>query len=784
MLEAERHEDEAVLRERLSSWSLEKLQEEGYCITELRAYWHENYMYGKPYAVFSLGPGIALPPHHRFENGTQVLATHFGPLRQQDIIRGSVLFRTETQLHISFPEKFDLDTELPWRLDIGRSNIVFERMSEAVRQMKHDTAKQEKSDMNSATREVILQGTFLKDILLKSFGPGRRAKPEVEVDVAADKGEEGVGQSMEKHDDRLQMDGLFKDDSRIVSWARRYSQSDPIAVHGDPVLDGLNSTQIRAVAMMVDNRFCLVQGPPGTGKSKTIIETVKLLKKHFGVPHPILICTFTNVAVDNIIEGILSSSLHPLRVGTSGKIKPSLSKCVLENRLAVHPRAPDLEKARQQVQVTRNRMREMRESIRELKAKEKSGAGLKKRYEGIIENREKEEERLRKMAERQNRRAYAIYMDILTQEVLAADVVCTTCISSAAVALNVVDFPIVLVDEASMSTEPATLVPLMKGSKHVALIGDHKQLPPVIASKEAQDAGFGISLFERLAEESFLPSIMLDIQYRMHPKISRFPSHEFYGKSVRDGTIDALGVISPALMPPHSVFMSDEMNAQGETVSRPSVVFLDHVGNESMKDRSRVNWNEANIVCSLVEDLLLRNPGMRGSDIGIIAPYVAQISLLTRLFTIDPKYKARFEAVLGPQRIFDLLDIEIKTVDGFEGREKDIIIFSTVRNNAWGHIGFLADRRRLNVGLTRAKRGLFIVGSLKTLKQGQLNGDPEIVVSGGVGKGADAWRRYADFLSEEKLVVNLKGEQLRRMLYGNVQDVVADAVGAYFNMKH
>ena len=151
---------------------------------------------------------------------------------------------------------------------------------------------------------------------------------------------------------------------------------------------------------------------------------------------------------------------------------------------------------------------------------------------------------------------------------------------------------------------------------------------------------------------------------------------------------------------------------------------------------------------------------MRGSDIGIIAPYIAQISLLTRLFTIEPKHRKRFESVLGQQRAMDLLDVEIKTVDGFEGREKDVIIFSTVRNNSSGHIGFLADRRRLNVGLTRAKRGLFIVGSINTLKQGKAGGLK--------GRGADAWKRYADFLREEKLIVTLEGEKLRRMLYGNM----------------
>lgn len=156
---------------------------------------------------------------------------------------------------------------------------------------------------------------------------------------------------------------------------------------------------------------------------------------------------------------------------------------------------------------------------------------------------------------------------------------------------------------------------------------------------------------------------------------------------------------------------------------------------------------------------------LRGTDIGIIAPYVAQISLLTRMFKSDAKYRARFKEVLGDHRAMQLANIEIKTVDGFEGREKEVMIFSTVRNNAGGHIGFLADRRRLNVGLTRAKRGLFVVGSINTLGAGKSQGEHGAVR---VGKGGESWGRYARYLSEHGLVVRLSGERLGQALYGNL----------------
>lgn len=172
---------------------------------------------------------------------------------------------------------------------------------------------------------------------------------------------------------------------------------------------------------------------------------------------------------------------------------------------------------------------------------------------------------------------------------------------------------------------------------------------------------------------------------------------------------------------------------------------------------------------------------LRGEDIGIIAPYAAQIKLLSRFITLDATYKKRFKDVLGTQRAMQMGQIEIKTVDGFEGREKEVIIFSTVRNNSAGHIGFLADKKRLNVGLTRAKRGLFVVGSISTLRAGQSTMEVEhapplsssVVKGGKAGKGADSWRRYADYLVNGNLVVSLTGLELDNALYGHLKAVEA-----------
>ncbi|CAL1698014.1 unnamed protein product [Somion occarium] len=753
LLAAEQAEDEEVLKERLSSWSEERLKQEGYCITGLSAFWLENNHFGRPVASFALGPGITLP-EHRFENGTQVLLTRLDPL-QEEPERGSIVGTTETQLRVCFQEMFDLDAG-QWRLDVGRSSIVFDRMRTAISQLNHDPSRQEsQTGTNDSDRQFILQGTHLRDILLRSFirtqqDSDAQSEPDSQEDVPS------ASASVTLMDHR----GVFKDDVRIQSWATRYSSPDPVVIEGDPILKDLNSTQIRAIAMMIGQRFTLVQGPPGTGKTKTIIEAVRLLKTHFEVFHPILLCTYTNVAVDNLVEGLLTTGLKPLRIGYGGKVKESLRETTLEAKIAAHRLSKDLERVNAQTEMVEKRRKNLLMRISELRSKKMASLA------GRLINMETDLIWMDRQLAALKAKGYAIYQEMLKDIVSDADVVCTTCVTSASMALNVCDFPVVFVDEASMSTEPASLIPLMKGSQHVALIGDHKQLPPVITSPEAQAKGLGISLFERLAEEGIVPSIMLDIQYRMHPMISHFPSHEFYNFGLRNGTVDATGAVPAHLLPP--TFSLPMFNADGE--NRPSVIFLDHQGIESMKDRSRVNINEAHLVCSVVEDLLLQNEQMRGHDIGIIAPYVAQISLLNRLLNIDAKYKKRFESVLGAHRAMQLPHIEVKTVDGFEGREKDVIIFSTVRNNSSGHIGFLADRRRLNVGLTRAKRGLFVLGNIDTLKAGRTGRGGSLDVASAfmkVGKGAEAWRRYAKFLDDEKLILKLQGEQLRKVLYGN-----------------
>ncbi|KAH8114864.1 P-loop containing nucleoside triphosphate hydrolase protein [Phellopilus nigrolimitatus] len=736
LIQAEQEVEEAVVTDRLATWGVEKLKKEGYCLTGVYAYWLDKRTIGRSVACFNLGAGIPLP-HNKFLEGTQILVSRVDPLKEDDVLKGSVASSAPDGIHISF-EDFEGSVHNDivqglWRLDLGHSNAVFERMREAIARLQCNPGYIERYPDNIPGKtEIILRGTHLRDVLLKSFASKKNS--------ALD----------QQHACRLRP-GAFSEDMRIQSWTQRYRRPNPVVVEGDPVLAGLNATQVRAMAMMVGEQTSLVQGPPGTGKTKTIVETVKLLKGHFEVPHPLLVCTYTNVAVNNLLEGFVAGGLKPLRIGFEGSKTGLLGPYMLEHQFDKHVMKPEYDRICKERHDVESEIRLLKKSIFEAKKKLDSGR-LNKAMLGRIENMEKHDEELEIERRSWSKAKYVIEQKILRDIVRKADVICTTCIRSASHMLDVTDFPVVFLDEASMSTEPASLVPIMKGCRHLALIGDHKQLPPIVVSPRAQAGKLDKSLFERLTEEGNVPTIMLDTQYRMHPSISRFPSLEFYDLMLLDGTVSA-GQIAPSLLPPSSTHLI----ANPETGHRPSMIFIDHQGPEAEKNRSRVNWTEAYIVCNIIEDLLRKNKDLRGEDIGVIAPYKSQINLLTRLLMKDEDVCKHFKERLN-KRAIEIANIEVKTVDGFQGREKDAIVFSTVRNNQSGHIGFLADRRRLNVGLTRAKRALFVVGNMSTLEKGK------------VDSGAMAWRNYAQYLTEQKLVLRLRDDALNKLVSDPIQN--------------
>jgi senataxin len=256
-----------------------------------------------------------------------------------------------------------------------------------------------------------------------------------------------------------------------------------------------------------------------------------------------------------------------------------------------------------------------------------------------------------------------------------------------------IEFETVIVDEAAQCVEMSALIPLKYGCSKCILVGDPKQLPPTVFSKEAARFQYEQSLFVRMQGNHPNDVHLLDTQYRMHPEISWFPSQTFYDGRLLDGGNMAGLRQRPwhasALLGPYRFF-----DVQGQHSAAP-------------KGHSLINKAEIEIALQLYKRLTsdFGEYDFKGK-IGIITPYKSQLREL----------KNQFRGKYGEQI---LEDVEFNTTDAFQGRESEVIIFSCVRASPAGGIGFLQDIRRMNVGLTRAKSSLWVLGNSQSLVRGQ-----------------------------------------------------------------
>ncbi|MED6147954.1 hypothetical protein PIB30_048704 [Stylosanthes scabra] len=246
-----------------------------------------------------------------------------------------------------------------------------------------------------------------------------------------------------------------------------------------------------------------------------------------------------------------------------------------------------------------------------------------------------------------------------------------------------------VVDEAAQLKECESTIPLQfPGLRHCVLIGDEKQLPALVKSQIAEKTEFGRSLFERLVILGN-DKHMLNVQYRMNPSISVFPSEEFYEGRLSD---------APILSDYNKKFL------EGEIYGSYSFINVAKGREQTGLGHSTKNTIEAAVISEIVGNLykeFLRT--RKTTRIGIISPYNAQV------YEIQEKIK-NYTSVSDPD-----FNVSVRSVDGFQGGEEDIIIISTVRANGAGKVGFLSNRQRTNVALTRARYCLWIVGNASTL---------------------------------------------------------------------
>ncbi|RDX70408.1 putative helicase MAGATAMA 3, partial [Mucuna pruriens] len=272
---------------------------------------------------------------------------------------------------------------------------------------------------------------------------------------------------------------------------------------------------------------------------------------------------------------------------------------------------------------------------------------------------------------------------------------CTAASSTKLFAEGMTPVEFLVIDEAAQLKECESTIPLqLPGLHHVILIGDEKQLPAVVKSQVSEEAEYGRSLFERLVLLGHKKHL-LNVQYRMHPSISLFPNKEFYEEQLSDA-------------PSVRGMSYNRRFLEGKIFGSYSFINIAE-GKEQKPGRGHgwKNMAEAAAVSKIIERLENEFVSTRKKvSIGIISPYNGQVS------EIQERIKAQI-LVSDPN-----FSVSVRSVDGFQGGEEDIIIISTVRSNGYGNIGFLSNRQRANVALTRARYCLWILGNEKTLGHG------------------------------------------------------------------
>ncbi|OCK84972.1 P-loop containing nucleoside triphosphate hydrolase protein [Lepidopterella palustris CBS 459.81] len=504
----------------------------------------------------------------------------------------------------------------------------------------------------------------------------------------------------------------------------------------------LNPSQKDAIRFALASReIALIHGPPGTGKTHTLIELIlQLLSQNLRI----LVCGPSNISVDNIVERLAPHKVPMIRLGHPARLLPS----VLSHSLDILTRTSD---AAAIVQDIRREMDAKQASIR----KARNGRERRVVYGELRELRK--EFRIRERG-------------CVEGLIRGSRVVLATLHGAGGFHLKGQEFDVVVVDEASQALEAQCWVPLMwvKAGKLV-LAGDHLQLPPTIkslntkevkkAEKEkktdkktkARDDGEGetekgekskdvnksttleTTLFDRLLDLHG-PSIkrMLTTQYRMHEKIMRFPSDELY-----ESKLVAADAVKARLLKDMPYEVSDTEDTKEPVVfwdtqggDFPEKTEDEEIGKKAGKGmslgESKSNELEAALVKLHVSNLV--EAGLKPEDIAVVTPYNAQLAILSQLVKEDYP------------------EIELGSVDGFQGREKEAVIVSLVRSNPEHDVGFLGEKRRLNVAMTRPKRHLCVIGDSET-----------------VGRGSKFLKKWMEFLEENA--------DLR---YPNVSDLYVD----------
>ena len=464
----------------------------------------------------------------------------------------------------------------------------------------------------------------------------------------------------------------------------------------------LNESQKDAVRFALEvNEIGLIHGPPGTGKTTTIVEVILQLVK---LGNKILVVAPSNIAVDNIGEKLIhyKSTLSSkdsninlefdlCRIGHPARLLPSVISNCLDTKVENSDNTQFVKKVKREIDKIKRELQKI-----DYKEKEKKFA-LKQ------ELKDKKED------------IKGSYKNTVFDIYRKANIILSTCVSSGENYLNLAiskdnPFDYIIIDECAQGTECLCWVPILQGKKAI-LAGDHLQLPPTIKSKNAEYV-LSYTLFDRMISTyGNKVTRLLNTQYRMNEKIMKFSSQELYeDKLIADETVKN-HTLKDLIMQRYKDDKNilDEINSADDFgIFDKSLVLLNTSGLEFFETKDPETLSSFNVgetdLCKRMVDYLKDKLKAENKDIGIITPYSAQVANLSNKITQD-----------------DYRGLEISTVDGFQGREKEIIILSLVRSNQKNQVGFLSDKRRLNVAITRPRRMLIVIGDIDTITNGNEN---------------------------------------------------------------
>ena len=396
---------------------------------------------------------------------------------------------------------------------------------------------------------------------------------------------------------------------------------------------------------------------------------VELIRQAVQRGHRVLVTAPSNVAVDNVLARLAPSKLRLVRLGHPARLQTDILPYSLE---ALVQKADGTE-------IVRDVRQELAALFRQ-----------QQRYRNRREIRLLQKE----VATRERR----VVHDLLQN----AQVVLSTCVGAATRLLAQMSFDMVVIDEAAQALEAACWIPALKG-KRLVLAGDHWQLPPTILCKDPQvQSALSQTMFERVMSATPEWSRMLQVQYRMHPALSEFPSNMFYEGSLQNGVTEADRQLLTT--PGYSGKEDFPWPVPGKPMFFYSIMGMEEI---SASGTSYLNRTEASYVEKIVTHLL--RMGVTPSQIGVITPYDGQKKYVF-------EHMRRAGALAGA--LYEA--IEVASVDAFQGREKDFILVSCVRSSESQGIGFLSDPRRLNVALTRARLGIILLGNPRVLSKNPL----------------------------------------------------------------